>query len=294
MVRARRQAGVLVGLTILAVASVASPASAASVVGQTGNTGGGCLGSGYTFVQDTVAGPPAYAMPSAGVITSWSHQAGSGNHTMRMKVYRETIVPDEFFVVGESAVEQLAPNGLRTFATRVAVDAGDLLGLSVVSGTGSSACLFVTAAVTDRALQASGDPPIGTTLTGPYNPASNRRVNVAVTLEADADRDGFGDETQDGCPSDVARQDDCLAPQTTITKDAPKQTDKSKVKFKFVSDEAGSTFECKVDKKPFKPCQSPRTIKHLDEGKHKFKVRAVDAAGNVDASPAKDKFKVVP
>ena len=33
--------------------------------------------------------------------------------------------------------------------------------------------------------------------------------------------------------------------------------------------------------------------KHLSPGKHKFQVRAIDAAGNVDPSAAKDKFKVV-
>jgi hypothetical protein len=42
-----------------------------------------------------------------------------------------------------------------------------------------------------------------------------------------------------------------------------------------------------------KPCSSPRKVKNLDEGKHKFKVRAVDAAGDVDPTPTKDKFKVV-
>ncbi len=41
---------------------------------------------------------------------------------------------------------------------------------------------------------------------------------------------------------------------------------KSKVKFKFTSDEAGSTFECKADKKAFKPCGSPKTVKRLDAG----------------------------
>ena len=34
-------------------------------------------------------------------------------------------------------------------------------------------------------------------------------------------------------------------------------------------------------------------MKRLKKGKHKFQVRAIDAAGNVDPSPAKDKFKVV-
>ena len=41
------------------------------------------------------------------------------------------------------------------------------------------------------------------------------------------------------------------------------------------------------------PCTSPKKVKHLDEDKHKLKVRAVNAAGNVDPTAAKDKFKVV-
>lgn len=86
---------------------------------------------------------------------------------------------------------------------------------------------------------------------------------------------------------------DTDAPETTITKDAPKATDRTTVKFRFVSDEAGSTFACKLDKKRFKPCDSPAKVKRLDHGKHTFKVRATDPAGNVDASPAKDKFRVV-
>ena len=86
---------------------------------------------------------------------------------------------------------------------------------------------------------------------------------------------------------------DTNPPQTKITKGAANKTDKTKVKFRFSSSEPDSTFECKLDKKTFKPCTSPKTIKHLDQGKHKFKVRAIDAAGNVDPTAAKDKFKVV-
>lgn len=59
------------------------------------------------------------------------------------------------------------------------------------------------------------------------------------------------------------------------------------------SSESGSTFECKLNRGKFKPCSSPRKLKHLDPGKEKFKVRATDAAGNVDLSPVKDKFKVL-
>ena len=82
-------------------------------------------------------------------------------------------------------------------------------------------------------------------------------------------------------------------PETTLTKGAPKRTRKSKARFRFVSDEAGSTFECKQDRKPWTPCTSPTKVTGLDEGKHRFRVRAIDAAGNVDPTPAKSKYRVV-
>jgi hypothetical protein len=38
--------------------------------------------------------------------------------------------------------------------------------------------------------------------------------------------------------------------------------------------------------------ESPTEMRRLDEGKHKFKVRAIDAAGNVGAAE-KDTFRVI-
>ena len=34
-------------------------------------------------------------------------------------------------------------------------------------------------------------------------------------------------------------------------------------------------------------------MKRLDPGRHRFKVRAIDPAQNIDATPAKDRFRVV-
>jgi hypothetical protein len=81
-------------------------------------------------------------------------------------------------------------------------------------------------------------------------------------------------------------------PETTITKKPKRRTRKRRAKFKFESDEPGSTFECKLDKKGFKPC-GPPFKKKVKRGKHKFKVRAIDPAGNVDSTPAKRKWKVM-
>ena len=86
--------------------------------------------------------------------------------------------------------------------------------------------------------------------------------------------------------------DDTTAPETTITKHPKKKTTKRKAVFAFEANEAGSTFECKLDKKPYKACTSPRKYKRLKRGKHKFSVRATDAAGNTDATPATYRWKV--
>jgi hypothetical protein len=65
---------------------------------------------------------------------------------------------------------------------------------------------------------------------------------------------------------------------------------KAKVKFSFSSDIAGTSFECKIDKKAFAPCTSPKAFK-VKLGSHTFRVRAV-GAGGTDSSPASFSFKV--
>jgi Tol biopolymer transport system component len=112
----------------------------------------------------------------------------------------------------------------------------------------------------------------------------------------------FGRALRGDCPfepiPDVAGDTD--PPETTITKKPKRKSKKPKAKLAFTSDEAGSTFECalkgkrvKKKLKKFRPCDSGKAkYKKLKDGKKQFKVRATDAAGNVDPSPAKAKWKV--
>jgi subtilisin family serine protease len=53
----------------------------------------------------------------------------------------------------------------------------------------------------------------------------------------------------------------------------------------------GLHFKCKLDKKSFKSCRSPKLYKHLRKGKHTLQVKAIDKAGHV-SKPVKKKFKV--
>ncbi len=94
-------------------------------------------------------------------------------------------------------------------------------------------------------------------------------------------------------PSPPASPAVTTPPNTTITKAKINQA-RHRATFRFSSSEPGSTFLCKLDKKAFAPCRSPKTYKHLKRGKHKFEVKARDAAGNLDALPAIKKFKLKP
>ncbi|MEO7197642.1 MAG: choice-of-anchor Q domain-containing protein [Solirubrobacterales bacterium] len=81
-------------------------------------------------------------------------------------------------------------------------------------------------------------------------------------------------------------------PETGIIKGAPRISIRHRPTFKFASSEANSTFECKIDHGPWKRCKSPDKVK-VGKGKHVFRVRATDKAGNTDPTPALDRFKVV-
>ncbi len=85
---------------------------------------------------------------------------------------------------------------------------------------------------------------------------------------------------------------DTSSPQTTITRKPRTNKRKKKALFMFGSSELGSSFACKLDSKPFAPCSSPTRYKRLKPKKHRFRVKATDAAGNVDATAATYRWKV--
>jgi hypothetical protein len=79
---------------------------------------------------------------------------------------------------------------------------------------------------------------------------------------------------------------DTTPPDTSITAGPSSSTDQTSATFAFSSSEAGATFTCSLDGGPFAACTSPRGLTGLAAGAHTFQVRATDAAGNTDASPA--------
>jgi hypothetical protein len=81
-------------------------------------------------------------------------------------------------------------------------------------------------------------------------------------------------------------------PETTIDSGPAKLKQGRNATFSFSSDQAGSSFDCRVDGKEFAACSSPHAVKRPRRGRHTFEVRARNAAGLVDATPAAKTFQV--
>ncbi len=78
-------------------------------------------------------------------------------------------------------------------------------------------------------------------------------------------------------------------PQTTIDSGPSGATNDPNPSFGFSSDQAGSTFECRLDGPgsatgTFAACTSPKSYSGLADGDYTFQVRATDGSSNTDAS----------
>jgi hypothetical protein len=85
---------------------------------------------------------------------------------------------------------------------------------------------------------------------------------------------------------------DTATPDTNITSGPEDTIASASAEFAFSSAEQGLSFKCKLEGGDYDSCQPPKTYTGLGDGQHTFSVRAIDAAGNADASPAERSFTV--
>ena len=109
---------------------------------------------------------------------------------------------------------------------------------------------------------------------------SVRATDVAGNTDASPATRSFTVDTTTPPPADTT------PPDTTISSGPTGTTSATTASFAFTSTESASTFECKLDTGAWATCTSPKAYSGLTTGSHTFSVRATDAAGNTDASPA--------
>ena len=83
-------------------------------------------------------------------------------------------------------------------------------------------------------------------------------------------------------PTSYTWKVDLTAPAApTITAKPNDPSNSTTPSFSFTGVESGLTFQCALDAGTFSNCTSPTSYSKLNAGMHIFKVKAVDAAGNI-------------
>jgi hypothetical protein len=166
---------------------------------------------GYSFacgyaclrVQTSIGGAST-ASPFAGVVVRWRLLAGStGSYRIR------TVAPaggGNYTVVGSSSSEAVTTEPQLTekiysFATRVPIPAGGYVGLAPPPAFGAGAGAGAGATLVDLNDHAV-DGVIDTEVT-----QTPMELFYDADIEPDADRDGYGDVTQDSCPGTATVHD---------------------------------------------------------------------------------------
>jgi hypothetical protein len=207
----------------VALVSVVPAAPAAISVGEIPTAPGAVAAqtcAAGTFGVTSTAVPPRYEIPGDGVLTSWRTYTGAvvNQGPVRLKVIR-AMSPTSFKVVAASAYitpVYLADGNNGPFATRIPVVANDLIALGVgpLAQKNAPYCLFSGDGAAQSRVKIGMDDPPNAALALPWDamPTYTYRVSVSASLEPDLDHDGYGDETQDGCPMDATTHGSCATP----------------------------------------------------------------------------------
>jgi hypothetical protein len=162
-------------------------------------------------------------------------------------------------------------------------------------GIHSGFCVLAPASATSSSCQMSYSPvpaSVGSqTVSAAYGGDSAHEPSAAATTIEVVEKAGSGGGSSGSTPRD-GEQKTAPWPATTLIKHPARRTAKRSTKFSFASDGPGSTFECKLDKRRFRPCASPfkRT---LGVGRHLFSVRAVNTQGLPDQTPAVFRWRIL-
>jgi hypothetical protein len=260
-----RRLGFALALTsTLALASAASSAAATSVgsvltavpnseacgFGMFTATDRPCTSTQATLAANqTAAG--GLVSPIDGVVVNWTVRSGPATpDTTRVRLRPRTLRGEVGGAAGTMVDLPLGAPGLHTFAERMPIKVGEGIGVTALvtnqnNGSAGAPILRFEPGIGTVSRFETALPEGSTTF---LNEQSDSELMLNAQIEPDADHDGFGDETQDRCPTDPLLQGPCRQPgperqppQTKVTY-ANRQDfiAKKKVVVRLRSSEAGT------------------------------------------------------
>jgi hypothetical protein len=208
----------LLSATVGALLGLPASGSAAVTIGETLDPNAPTAGV-YCVTGDAPATFATTALPSGtlaapidGVVVRWRYLGrGDTPVSLRPRILR----PGPGGFTGVRGGEQTPPfAGLGVFDARLPITAGDYLGVDFPCSSSAP-----HSALNERWY------PYGGATVGNWSPAladggpfratsfddPGYSLMINADIEADADHDGYGDETQDGCPADAGTQAPCPA-----------------------------------------------------------------------------------
>jgi hypothetical protein len=254
------------------------PATGTTTQDTTPTFGFGSSEAGSTF--ECRVDPSVFTSCSSPLTTA---ALGDGAHTFEVRSTDAAGNPDPTPATSSFTVDATAPNTSITSGPATGTTTEDR---TPTFGFGSSEAGSTFECRVDSSVFASCSSPLTTAALG----------DGAHTFEVrSTDAAGNPDPTPATSSFTV---DATTAPDTSITSGPATgtTTEDTTPTFGFSSTDAGATFMCSVDAAGFGPCSGPgatNTTAVLPLGAHTFSVRATDAVGNTDASPATSSFTVV-
>jgi hypothetical protein len=172
----------------------------AATADRVGSCSPGPCTSAHRSLPPTSRASGGLLAPSDGVVVRWRIKVGNQAGPVALRITRpgnsETRTG-----VATGATRNPGPNQVSVFDARLPIGAGDALGIDHSEIT--------SFASTAGAVGAFWDPPLANGGAESTGSLENLELLVNADIEPDADRDGYGDETQDQCPTDASTHGTC-------------------------------------------------------------------------------------
>ena len=221
-----------------------------------------------------LAADPTFTVTKTGMRVITSDPAGT---TYRIVVGDAGGAMENTFTLALELVDDVAPD------TRITQGPDDGSATSNTSVTFTFGADEPGSTFKCRVYPAALTPPAFDNCSGAGTPTASGFSPGTYSFEVRAtDAAGNSDETSAKRTFSI----DTTLPNTTITSGPSGTLKSTSASFGFTSTESNSTFQCSLDGAAFTSCASPKSYTNLKNGPHTFKVRAIDRAGNTDATPA--------